>query len=442
MKTVVKMCGLIALFLIGILAISGIANADSVPVRIEKTYIDDKEIDAQCAFNNSTGQYDCQSIEMRGDLIRGDFLDVEVKLAAVADDKYVTVEASLKGLDHDSDKAIDSTDAFSVEANRTYYKKLTIELPSRMDSGQYALRIEISNRADKEIVYNIPLDVSTDRNGVTIKDAVFNPGTEIKAGRSIIANVRVKNVGESTEDTIKVTAKIPELGLSDSNFIDEIEAEDTVTSEDLFLRVPECAKAGTYKLTVEAEFDDGDEKVSKDYYVTVVENEVCTVKPASSTEETGKTIIAVASEPQEITAGQSGVIYPITLSNTGTSARTYIVSATAGDWATVKISPNVVVLGAGETKVVYIGVSAKEGTKAGDQTFGIAVKSNEQTLKEFVLKAKVIEPKASVTDGLGKVLLWAVIGLIILLVIVALVVGFRKIREGDEDSKEDTQTYY
>ncbi len=41
-----KLFGVIALILVGLIAISGIVNAASVPVTIEKVYINDKEVEA------------------------------------------------------------------------------------------------------------------------------------------------------------------------------------------------------------------------------------------------------------------------------------------------------------------------------------------------------------------------------------------------------------
>ncbi len=420
MKAKMKILCVFALFLIGVLAVSGIANADSVPVTIEKVYIDDKAVE-----DGETRSLDRGSEEV----------EVEVKLLATGDDEHVTVEATIEGLDHDRDEASDKTESFSVKAGKTYYKKLNIALPGRMDVDEYALRVEVSNRKDDEIIYNAYIAVDPVRNGIRIKDIVFSPEGAVKAGRSLLATVRLKNVGESTEEDVKVKVEMPELGISASDYIDEVEEEDSVTSEELYMRIPECAKAGEYRAVVTVEFDEGDETISEESTVTVVESETCAVGAPISVE---KTVIAVSEEVQDVVAGESGVIYPLTITNSGTSSRTYAISAKAGDWADVKVSPSLAVLNAGETKIVYVQVAAKEGASAGEQVFGIAVKSGETLLKEVTMKANVVESKGrNWTRGLE----YALIALVVLLVIIGLVIGFSRLKGGNE-SEEEEQTYY
>ena len=144
MKAKLKLFSVLALLIVGLIAGSGLVNAASVPVSIEKVMIDGEEL---------------ENGEVLGGIERGDTIKVKVKLLASADDHDVQIEASVKGVDHDREKAEDETDTFSVELNKTYYKTLTLELPDRMDIDEYALRIEVSNREDDEVVYNAVLSV-------------------------------------------------------------------------------------------------------------------------------------------------------------------------------------------------------------------------------------------------------------------------------------------
>jgi uncharacterized membrane protein len=413
----------LALALIGLVTVSGLVNAADVPVTIDKIKIDGDEIDI---VND----------EAVGGIVRGDKVEVEVKLLASADDDNLVVEASIEGLDHDTEKATAKTEAFSVKADKTYRKILSVELPDRMDATQYALRIEVSNRQDTEIVYNAVLDIENARNRIRIKDTVFSPANEVQAGRALLTTARIQNMGEDTEEDVKVTVSIPALGLSASDYIDELESEDTVTSEELYIRVPDCADAGQYKVLLTAEYDEGDEKVSSESTINVVKSDTCNVEPE------GKTIITVSSDVQDITSGESGVVYPVTLTNTGNVAKTFTVSAVAGDWADVKVSPSVVVLGAGETKIVYVSVAAKEAATAGEKTFSVAIKSGETTLKEVAMKANVLEGQSG-WDKVKRGLEVALVVLVILLVIIGLVIGFNKLKGNDEDEENTKgETYY
>ena len=77
-----KLFSVMALILIGLIAVSGIANADSVPVTIEKVYINDRAV---------------EDGETRGGIVRGDPVEIEVKILATGEDEYVAVEATVEG---------------------------------------------------------------------------------------------------------------------------------------------------------------------------------------------------------------------------------------------------------------------------------------------------------------------------------------------------------
>jgi len=421
MNTKMKIFSAIALLLIGLLAISGIANADSVPVSIEKVYINDRAV---------------ESGEVRGGIVRGDTIEVEVKLLGTDDDDNVVVELEVEGIDHDTDKAEDETNAFTVKSGKTYYKTLSIELPDRMDVDQYALRIEVSNRDDDEVVYNAILDIDQDRNRVRIKDVVFSPENSVKSGRALLTSVRIKNMGEDDEEDVKIKVSIPELGISASDYIDELEVEDSVTSEELYMRIPECAVAGEYTVVVEVEYDEGDESITEDYSMTVVGSDTCELGG-----QDGKTVVTIGSDTQDVVAGESGVVYPITLSNNGNAAKTYTISAIAGSWANIKVNPSVVVLGAGETKLVYVTVAAKEDAAEGAQTFGIAIKSGDATLKEVTLQANVVDDEDAGWEKVKKGLEVALVVLVVLLVIIGLIIGFNRLK-GEDDEEPKEETYY
>ncbi len=414
-----KILSVLAIMLIGLFAISGIANADSVPVSIEKVYVDGKVVEDgdNLAIERGTEE-----------------LEVEVKLEALEDSDTLKVEATVE-TDHDSDEATDKTEEFSMDAGDTRYETLYISLPERMEveDEEYALRIEVSDRnSDEEVEYTTIIRVKPAKNLMKIKDVIFDPENQVKAGRALYTRVRMKNMGEETEEDVKVRVSIPELGISVSDYVDEVEEEDSVTSEDLWMRIPECAEAGEYTATVTVEFDEGDEEISENFLINIVEGDVCGL-------DEDKTVIAVSAEAQTVTAGETGAVYPLTISNTGNSANTYTISAEAGNWADIKISPNVAVLSAGETKVVYVYVSANEDASEGAQSFGLTIKSGDETVKEITLDANV-EAGSNGWDKAKKGLEAALVVLVVLLVVIGLIVGFNRLKGKDEELQEET--YY
>lgn len=430
-----KLFSVLALCFIALMAMSAFVSA--VPVSLTELKVNGDEL----LPRGSTIR----------DFERGDGeLEIKVFLTALADGKDLEVEAKISGYEYNDIEAMyDVTHPFDVEAGVEYVKKLYITLPQDMDRDQYRLRIRVSDRDSATLEEFYEFNVDTSRHNLMIKDVVLTPEYEVQAGRSLLASVRLENFGEKDEEGIKVKISIPELGVSASDYMDKLKDGDETTSEELWLRLPSCAKPGDYKVLVTVEYD-RNMKETKEYMIKVVDGDACqTSAPTAPSEEkptTEKTVITVGPETQDVKAGEAGVVYPLSLTNAGSKTKTYTVSAEIADWGSVRLSPsNVVVVEAGETKVVYVYVSARENAMPGQQLFALKVSSGDSTLKEIALKANVLAPAqdTSAWSSVKKALEYGVIVLVLLLVILGLVIGFNRLRSDSED-KEDVsgQTYY
>ncbi|MBW2976412.1 hypothetical protein KY347_03125 [Candidatus Woesearchaeota archaeon] len=380
------------------------------------------------------------------DVERGEDIDVKVKVKSDVDADNVEIEATLSGIDSDT-KVEDVTDVFDAKANVTYIKKLTLPLIAKMDQDGYKLRIRVSDRDSPTVEKTYELEVDTKRHDIEIRDIVLSPDTEVKAGRALLATVRLRNRGEKDEDGVKVVVSIPELGVSAADFIDELEKEDDdddqATTEEMFLRIPDNAETGDYTVKVEVFFDDMDKSNVKETTIFVLGEEEEAVEAIPKDE---KTIITVAVDKQSAMKGGAEVAYPIALTNAGSSSKTYTVSADGAAWANLRISPsNVLVIGAGDSKAFTVFASAKENAPAGDQTFAVTISSGDKVLKQLPLSVNVQE-EAAAPSGVSKLKSGLEIGLVvlvILLVIIGLIIGFSKLRGDDEEEgKEEEKTYY
>lgn len=366
---------------------------------------------------------------------RGDELEVRVQLTSTTDMDEVQVEAVIRGYDHD-DLVEDISDAFNMKQNVTYVKKLSLPLRDRMDQDQYKLRIRVSDRDNPTVEQTYEIDVEAEKHSVMIKDIILNPENEVKAGRALLASVRIGNFGQKDEKDMKVTVSIPELGVSASSYLDEIEKEDddddSKTSEEMFLRIPEDAKTGSYTLVATVSYDEGDERESKEVTVKVVGDES---KPV--TEE--KTIITLASDLQSGNAGGSEVSFPVTLTNAGSSAKVYTIMVEGANWATFKVSPsNVLVVESGESKAVVVSVAIAKNAPAGVQTFLVTIMADGKVLKQVPMKVNVAGDSGY---SLKKALEVGLIVLLILIVIIGLILGFSRKRDEDND-KDNDKSYY
>ncbi|MBI4439948.1 hypothetical protein HY638_03165 [Candidatus Woesearchaeota archaeon] len=426
-KRTMKLFWVLALASISALLLTGVANAAFV--------ISDVELDEDSLTDSSTN--------FVRDIEKGDEFNVKVHFFSTVDADDVQVSAEIRGYDHD-DRVEDISDVFDAKANVTYVKKLSLKFPQRLDQDRYKLRVQIQDRDSPTFEQTYELEIDAARHLIQIKDVVFSPENKVVAGRALLTTVRLQNRGEQDEEGIKVKVSIPELGISASDFIDELEAEgsddDEQSSEEIYLRIPSCADTGDYTVNIDVTFDEGDEVVSATRKITVESDDSCAPISSSPSKEERKTTIVVGPDSLNVVPGQEAM-YQIALTNSGSSARTYTIAVDGASWANFRVSPsNVLVLQPGESGAAYIFVSAKEDAPAGQNSFAVTVSSNGEVLKQVALKANISE-SASGWDKVKDGLEIGLIILVVLLVILGLIIGFNKLKGNGED-EEESKTYY
>ena len=100
-------------------------------------------------------------------------------------------------------------------------------------------------------------------------------------------------------------------------------------------------------------------------------------------------------------------------------------------------------MGPEETSTVYVYLAAKK-VDSGSRIFTITVSGADRVLKQLPMTASVVED-GSFNFGLGNVRRALEIGFIVLvvvLVVLAIIVGFSLIRKGSEPDEISGQTYY
>ena len=390
--------------------------------------------------------------EVRLSLERNEDITVKVQVMATQDVDGTVIDAEIFGDSHSID---DQSESFDAVNNTLYTKTLSLTMPDTMDTDAYDLRVTVAGRTGAVKVYNYLLRVDAAAHSVIIKDVNLNPDDSVKAGRALLAVVRVKNLGIDTEDSVKVKVSLPELGVSAVDYIEDIEKDDSVSSEELYIRIPSNAKSGTYDVNVDVEYDDGDKKVSKDLKIDVEgdgTSQPATTPSGQTTQPSDKTTITIGPQTQDLARGEGGAIYAVTLSNEGSEAKTYTVGVTGADaFAAVRISPStLVVVNGGQTETVYVYLTAKETSAPGSYTFGVDVSSAGKSLRQIPLNANVVEPQGGEAasgswDSAKKGLEIGLVILIVLLVILGLIIAFNKMKEDeDEDEEEEasSKTYY
>ena len=407
--------------------------ADKVPVSISAVEVDGFELSAS-------------DVNVR-DLERGEEFTLKVNIKALANAKDVEIRAFVTGFEFSSTEDIsDEVTPFDVEQNVSYVKTLKMKLPERADEDKYRIRVIVAGRDNDELVQNYRIKVTPTDHEVVIRDFSVNPEEGIMAGRAVLATVRVKNIGDSRENDVKVRVSIPDLGVTASpDFIDELDSEESATSEEFFLRIDQCTKPGTYDVKAEVTFEEGDKTVVAKKQITVVKGQ-CEPAAVQSSVSAGGVKIAYSSEPQSVEQGGAAVAYPVTIVNEGNSARSYSVSVSGADWAIVRMSPgNVVNVKPGDSQTVYVFVSASRSAAIGAQGFVLRIKDQSgETVKELPMSASVVASSTSGAAGVAgmvQLLQLGLIALIVVLVVVGVVVAFRRVK-GPGGEGEGTQTYY
>jgi uncharacterized membrane protein len=429
----IKQLGILALFLIIASTVAAIAAAADVPVTV-----DDVKIDGESLQPNNLNRLNFE---------KGEEIDVKVIITANEDAENVQVEAEIKGYEHsERESTSDITHVFDVEENVTYTKRLKVTVPTRADEDDYKLRVTITDRYNDEIIQNYNIKIDSPRHSMEIRDIVLTPENEVRAGRALLAAVRVRNLGDRDEDSVKVTVKIPSLGLSASDYIDEVEEDDSETSEELYLRIPACAEAGEYDVVAEVEYDDGYEEISKATSIEVLESDVCEASSSDEDDEEAEVPdVVLGSKLEDVVAGQGGAIFPVTITNNAGRSKTFSLDIEGVDgWGTVKISPtNTVVIKSGDSEELYVFVGANNDAPAGPQLITATVKAGSEKVEQATLTANVVGSSADGWDTAKKGLEIALVVLVALLVILGLIIGFSKIKNEEEGpNSHEAETYY
>lgn len=374
---------------------------------------------------------------------RGDGLDVVVHYSTTSDLKQVGVEVEVAGYKYGDIEAKTDIDDIKVEdgaAAIAVTEKLSINLPDDMKQTNYLLTVRVVGK-DGSVEKNYNLKIDTVADGIQISNIAFTQNP-IQSGRGLEAFVRLKNIGDNDQPNTRVRFSIPELGLVAADDYLDIEAEEYKSSEGLYVRIPECTQSGTYTGVVSVYFDNEHKSVSEQVEVTVLDGELCgKINPDA------KLTVTLGTDLQQITKGEGGAVYPITLRNNGFETKTITLDVVgAADWADAKITPsNVLILEPNKDQKAFIYVSAKNSASEGAKVFSFDIKSGTELLHQVSLRADVVE-KSSTLSNIASALQYVFIVVVIGLVIVGLVLVVQRMRNRDDEdedySNDGSKSYY
>lgn len=326
---------------------------------------------------------------------RGKDLELKIKLTATQDMNDLEFLAYISGYEFnhlDEERLADTSPLFDVKLNHTYVKTLRINLPDIVETDNYKLRLMLLNRNDQELVQHYNIAVEPERHVLKVEDILLSPGSTVQAGHPLLVSVRLANRGQKDEDDIKVTASIPQLDVSASDFIDEVEKEnEEEETEELYLRIPDCAKEGTYDLKIDVEYNERRETLSANKKITVLGND-CEegTSNAVKSKQGGKTFVTVGSQMETVPI-DSYAIFPVTLTNTAKTSKSYTFLVNVPNGLQHRITPtSSAVLEPGQSQTFHIFVSANDDATAGPNTLTVTVNPGKENTS-VMLTANVLK---------------------------------------------------
>ncbi len=230
-------------------------------------YIDEAKIDGTTIYPNA---WNTLSIE------RGSEFELKLYLASYEDVDDVEVDAFISGYEYNNkDKIAGHVGPFDLDEDITYTKKINLKLPEDLDLDEYSLRVFITDRYNGERIYTYNINVDAPRHELKLKDVMLNPNYEVQAGAGFVTKVRLENIGQKDEDSVKIVVGIPELNIKASEYIDEIESDEEEESEEIFIRLPKCAQSGEHVVSIEVFYNNGNNKITAFTKLNVGENPRC-----------------------------------------------------------------------------------------------------------------------------------------------------------------------
>ena len=206
------------------------------------------------------------------DLQRGDNIEVEIEFVSLDDLEDVEIRTIILSSEEDIEEVLP---LFDTREDTEYKKTIALELPREVEEDEYRLMVIISDKDDEELSETYNIFVNSERHNLAIEDVVLQPFGRVVAGEYLLSKVRIENFGQDTENDVRVVISIPELGVQAVSYIDEIDFDDQEETEEMLLRIPQCADAKQYRLNVVVEYNEGRDHVTQEQSIFVDANQNC-----------------------------------------------------------------------------------------------------------------------------------------------------------------------
>lgn len=353
---------------------------------------------------------------------RGDTIAIHVMFTPVGDGEDVKVAAEINGYR----KAIEAeTSRFDVLNGVTYSKTLYLKIPSDIDADeQYLLNVDVKSG---NFSGGGSFTLQIQRNSYSLDILSIEMPSIVAAGRTLTANIVVKNRGSHKAEDVYIKASVPKLGLEKLVYAKDLVSADTDYRDDaiektLSLTIPATAK-GSYNLVVEAYNDDATVTKTKSFSVGGIG-------------ETTATTVLLTEASKEVGQGKT-VSFEMTLVNLAETSQSYSIDVLGTEgWAVAQVIPSTALtLGKEESKKIVIDLTVASSATLGQHNLVVSIKSGNEILKQENLVVGVVKSKA-----LGALIISAIVLAVILVVLIVALILIKG--QGASKAAGEEVSYY
>ncbi len=361
---------------------------------------------------------------------KNDF-DVHVGLTALQTVDHGRIEAILQY--PNGDVAADQTATFAMSNDAAIVKTLTIPFNSRFEQNTFSLTVKVIDAEGNTEEKRYGVTISRTKFPFVISSMSLNPESNVQAGNFLDVTVRFKNSGIVPLEGITAKVSIPDLGVSATKIVGQLQTidENSVISEDFLLKIPDSTSTGTYPLRSEIASQFGGDSEVKELPVYIIGKE----DQPQRTQAKEQLDITVPLASQFIYDTTKEVIYPVTLTNKGSTAKAYTVGIDTIDFGDYRISPtNTLVLEPSQSKTVNIVIKPHDNIQSGQETFSVVVTSGNKDAGDVFLKAVIVKSSAY---NLRNIFEWFVVLTVLIATAVTLLYAVKAYVEKKNGKKEE-----
>lgn len=426
--------------LIGLISLSVLVSADSDLYDITKVKVNGVEMSSGA---NTTAQVELD-----------DSTEIEVYLEGTGNSTTCTngvddcaidvrVRAWIGGYEYDDIQA--TSEEFDIEPGVSYKKTLSLDIPEDLDveDNEYTLYVEVYDDEESERE-DYDLFAERTEHNLNIVDVIYD--SSVDAGETTSIEVRLENLGEEKEEDIKVQVNL--AGDLATDYINELAAfeednedEESSDSTTLVLGIDDDLESGYYDLTVTVSYNRGHDEVEETYKVWVDGSDA--EDDEEEQEESAGVTTSVSSDELEGTAGEETSL-TLTFTNSGESDQTFTVNVNGEEqWASSDVVPESVTIASGESEEITVTLTPDDDA-SGDYEFSIQILNEDGELQEEVHIHFHVDEEKGLFGDTNTMLKMGFILLIVLIILIGLIVAFRKLKDDDDDELEpkEGQTYY